>query len=278
VTLDEALARALGGDTRELYALLSRGSGLPGQRANLTLARAFADVCASAEAGPKLARRMATLSADEAPGGSSLEMLPLAGVLAAGACAVRQPSSRGEMLEVIHDACEDLRFRVRDAAPTALGLIAEREGDALLSDLEPFMDGYFHAAAVLDTLAAIPKLSNATAIAGLVSKALELIDRAPRSATRWPGYKALQGSLERAVVPIALRIGAPLLDVIATFRTNDPHLRALLVRALDDKRLRSRLGPDRARAEEAISGQNKAPRDPRSMPGPTRKRGGGRRR
>src|SRR5271169_4731843 len=138
MTLDDAIARALGGDARDLYALLARGSGLPGERVNLALAKAFAGVCASDPRAPKLASTMASLSADEAPGGSPLEILPLSGVLAAGACMASQPKSRSAMLALIQDACEDLRFRVRDAVPIALADVGTREGAALLSDLEPF--------------------------------------------------------------------------------------------------------------------------------------------
>jgi hypothetical protein len=277
MTLDEALSRAFAGDTAALYALLCRGSGLPGERLNLPLARAFADACASPERGPALAKKMASLSADEAPGSTALEMLPVCGVLAAGACAVRQPQARPAMLQVLHDACDDLRFRVRDAVPLALAELAKREGNALLGDLEPFMEGYFHAAAVLAMLATTPELNDGEQVSALLAKTLVLIDRSPRAAERWPGYKALLVALEQSIAPLALRVGTPVLDVVAGFRTEDPHLRALLVRALEDKRLRARLGAERDRAERSLTAQDKGPRDPRSLPRPTRRRGGRRR-
>jgi hypothetical protein len=282
MTLDDALARALGSQRpeamRDLVALLSRGSGLPGQTANLALARVFADACGMSQGGPALARRMASMSGDEAPGGSPLEMIPLCGVLAAGACAVHQPASRADMLAVIHDACDDVRFRVRDAVPVALGQMGTHEGDALLPDLEPFLEGYFHAAAVLIALAQTHKVAGVEPIVHILSKALELIDGSPRAAARWPGYKALMVALEASIAPLALRAGAPVLELIAGFRTSDPHLRDMLSRALDDKRLRTRLREAHQHATSGLAAQTKAPRDPRSLPGPTRKRGGGRRR
>ena len=79
IGLDEATARALSGDATELYALLSRSSGLPGERANLNLASTFAQSCASDARAPALATKMARLEADAAPGGSPLEFIPLCG-------------------------------------------------------------------------------------------------------------------------------------------------------------------------------------------------------
>ncbi len=279
-TLDEAITRALGGDTRDLYALLARGSGLPGERVNLALAKAFASVCASDPRGPKLAVTMASLSADEAPGGSPLEILPLSGVLAAGACMVAQPKSRAEMLAVIQDACEDLRFRVRDAVPIALADVGAREGGALLSDLEPFFEGYFHTAAVLTALldpAFLARVQDAGAIVHVLEKALDLASSAPRAAARWPGYKALVLAIEKAIAPLAIRFGQPVLSVVGGFRSGDPHLRAMLERGLDDRKVQVRFPEEHAAALDAIRGQTKGPRDPRAAPRPTRKRGGRRR-
>ena len=182
------------------------------------------------------------------------------------------------MLAVIHDACDDLRFRVREVAPVALAAVAAKEGDGLLEELAAYMDGYFHAAAVLTVLATTSVFTDGEAVASLVGAALVLIDGSPRAAARWPGYKALLVALEKSLAPIALRAGTPVLDVIAGFRSTDPHLRELLTRALTDKKLRARLGDEQEKALAALAGQKKAPRDPRSLPRPTRKRGGGRRR
>ena len=63
------------------------------------------------------------------------------------------------MLGVIHDACDDLRFRVRAAVPEALAEIGAREGGALLDRVQTFADGYFHAAALLEALVSPPWLS-----------------------------------------------------------------------------------------------------------------------
>ncbi len=282
MTLDEAVARAFAGDARELYALLARGSGLPGTRANIPLAQAVAAVCASDPRGPALATSLASLSADEAPGGTALEILPLTGVLAASACATRQRASRDAMLQVIHDACDDLRFRVRDVVPMALVAIGTREGPKLLEDLEPFLEGYFHAASVLIALTNqdwLGKLSDGAPVAEALKRAFDLADAASRAAERYPGYKALVDAIEKSIAPLALRFGEPVLTVVAGFaRTRNPHLRSMVVRALADKKIRARLPAELLVAEKALAAATPAPRDPRSASGPTRKRGGGRRR
>ena len=282
MTLDQAIGKALNGDSGDLYAILARGSGLPGERANLPLARAFAQACASDARGPSLARAMAQTSADQAPGGSPLEMIPLCGVLAAGACAARQPKSRETMLGIIHDACDDLRFRVREAVPEALAEVGAREGTALLDHVQSFAEGYFHAAALLDALVSqawLPTLDDAAPVVALLERAFALADEAPRAAERWPGYKALLLSLEKTMAPLALRFGEPVLLAAEGFaRTRDPHLRDMVVRALSDKKLRARFPSELARAVGALAAAKKAPRDPRAASRPSRKRGGGRRR
>lgn len=282
MTLDESIARALGGDASELYAFLSRSSGLPGERANLTLARALAQGVAADPRGPELATRMATIPADEAPGGSPLEFIPLCGVLAAGACGARQPKSREAMLRIIHDACDDLRFRVRDAAPEALAQIGAYEGGALLEEIQSFVEGYFHASVLLDALVSsawMPKIADAEPVVDVLTRAFDLADEAPRSAARWPGYKALVDSIEKSIAPLALRFGEPILAAAAGFaRSRDPHLREMVVRALDDKKLRARFPTELARAVGALDAAKKPLRDPRAADRPTRKRGGGRRR
>jgi hypothetical protein len=281
-TMNDAIARALGGRTDELYALLCRGSGLPGVRANLPLAQAFAEACASDPRAPELAATMARLDADFAPGDTALEFLPVCGVLAAATIAIKQPGARSAMIGVLHDASEDLRFRVRDAVAPALARLGEQQGDALVEELASFMDGYFHAAAALRSLAHrefLARVSDAGAAAGLLSAALDLAAGAPRAAARYPGYKALLDAIGATIEPLALKLGAAIFDVAAGFAKNgDPHLRDLVRTAVSAKKLRARFPAEVRRVEEAFVATDKPLRDPRGAPRPSRKRGGGRRR
>src|SRR5450432_3676830 len=77
--LTKAVAEAISsGNPMPLYAFLGRASHLPGPRANLDLARIFADMCTMhGSKGEKLATKMASLDADEAPGNTELEFLPV---------------------------------------------------------------------------------------------------------------------------------------------------------------------------------------------------------
>lgn len=277
MTLDEAVGRAFAGDAGDLYALLTRVSGLPGERANLVFARTFAQTCAADARGPALAESMARLTADEAPGGTALEFIPVCGVLGAGACATRYPRARDAMLRVLHDACDDFRFRVRDAVPEALAGLGAREGDALLVGTEDFTEGYFHAAALLEALVRpewSSQLADAEPIASIVTRAFDLLDEAPRATSRYPGYKALLEAVETSIAPLTIRFGEPILRAVAGFaKSRDPHLREMVARSLGDKRLRARF-PDALRdATSALAAAKKPPRDPRSLPRGTRGRG-----
>ncbi len=280
MTLDEVMPRALAGDAGDLYAILTRNSGLPGVRANLTFAKIFAEACGADARGADLAEKLARLTADEAPGGTALEFLPLCGVLGAGVCAARQSKSRDAMLRVLHDACDDLRFRVRDAVPDALAGLGAREGAALLADVNDFVDGYFHAAALLRALVHtdwLSQISEADPIVSIVSRAFDLLDAAPRAAARYPGYKALVEAFEASLPPLALRFGEPVLVAAGSFaKSRDPHLREMVTRALGNKKLKARFPEELSRAMGALVAARKPPRDPRSLPRGMRGRGKGR--
>lgn len=272
------------GKPMPLYGELCKLSWLPGQgEANLPLAQTFGEVCASH--GPRadrLIEQMARLDADQAPGATDLEYLPVCGVFAAGARAGSDPRARAKMLSVLHDCAEDLRFRVRDAVPTALARAGAKVGDALVGEVDGWLEGYFHAAAVLRALSRpewLTALHDASAVAALLTKVFALLDNAPRSAARYVGHKALLEAMRAAPEHLALRFGAPIFDALASFaRSKDPHLRELVVAATSRKKLEVRYPQDVKRVLQAFSSTAKPVRDPRSLPGPTRRRGGGHRR
>jgi hypothetical protein len=267
-----------------LYGELCKLSWLPGKgEANLHLAQTFGEVCAShGQRADRLIEQMARLDVDQAPGATELEYLPVCGVYAAGARAASDPRARGKMLSVMHDAAEDMRFRVRDAVPTALARVGARLGDALVAEVDSWMDGYFQAAAVLRALVRPEWLTaahDADAVTALFAKAFALLDDAPRSAVRYPGHKALVEAMREAPGPIALRFGAPVFDALASFaKSKDPHLRELIVEATKKAKLDARHPEEVKRVLAAFSATAKPVRDPRSLPGPTRRRGGGHRR
>ncbi len=285
--LVSALATAERGDTRPLYALLCKGSRLPGPQPNLDLAESFARLSAGRGAQvDALLRRMVSLDADEAPGGTELEFLPMCGVTALGARAAGEAKSGGrtyeELLGLLHECAEDLRFRVRDAVPAALIRVGATRGAKLLDELAPWMDGYFHAAAVVRALGDATWLSSfATGAEPLqrIDEAFTLLREAPRAASRYPGHKALVEALGRGPALLMPRFGSEVFDLLARWAlVQDPALRAIVSANLKGTTVRARFAADVTRVEAALAGSAKAPRDPSIIVHGTRKRGGGRRR
>lgn len=186
------------------------------------------------------------------------------------------------MLPLLHDAAEDLRFRVRDAVVAALAKIGATRGDALVVDVEGWMDGFFHAAAVLRALSTpawLDRLEDEDAVIARVTAAFETLREAPRAAARYPGFKALVDAFRAAPAPIVLRFGPALLKAFETFAScKDPHLRELVLTSSTGPKLAARFPDDVRSLRDAFAATAKPVRDPRSLPGPTRRRGGGRRR
>ena len=113
-------------------AYLLAHSGLPGPRANLELARAAADVCATSELD-----RWARMESDEAPTGTAEEFLAFAGVLGLAGQLVERD---GRALEELHRHASDPRWRIREAVAMAL----QRWGEADFGALRTAMHEWAH--------------------------------------------------------------------------------------------------------------------------------------
>jgi hypothetical protein len=277
--LTKAVADAIStGNPRPLYAFLCRTSHLPGPAANLELARIFAVMCTMhGSKGEKLAEKMAALDADEAPGGTELEFLPVCGVLAAAACATANEKSRADMLDLLHDRADDLRYRVRDAVVEGLAKIGGAGGDSLALDVASWMDGYFHAAAIVRAIAHenwLPQLHDAAVVAMRLDEAFALAKDAPRAAARYPGRKALIDALSVTPGLIANRFGVRIFDLIEKWaKVVDPDLRVAIEKMISSKTLVARYRVDVDRVRAALKSSAPVARDPRSYVGETRKRG-----
>jgi hypothetical protein len=267
-----------GANPRPLYAFLCRASHLPGPTANLELARIFATMCTMhGSKGEKLAKTMAELDADEAPGGTELEFLPVCGVLAAAACALANPKSQADLLDVLHDRADDLRYRVRDAVVEGLAKIGSTGGDALALDVASWMDGYFHAAAIVRALAHeawLPQLHDAAVVSMRLDEAFALAKDAPRAAARYPGRKALIDALSISTGLIANRFGVRVFDLIEKWaKIVDPDLRVAIEKMISSQTLVARYRADVDRVRAALKASAPVARDPRSYVGETRQRG-----
>ncbi|CAN5448811.1 hypothetical protein BH09MYX1_BH09MYX1_56620 [soil metagenome] len=281
--VERALAAALKSPAaaRPLYAELVKHSRLPGTRPNLELAEAFAASCASiGKPSDLLVTTMVTMDADEAPGATELEFLPICGVYAAGFRAAQDPATK-KMLPLLHDAAEDLRFRVRDAVVVALAKVGAVRGDALVREVGSWMDGFFHSAAVLRALVTagwLNQVNDADAVAALLLAAFRTLDGAARSASRYPGFKALVEAFRAAPIPLAIRFGLPILNVLESLAScKDPYLRNLILESIEGHKLDGRFPEATTAIRAAFKSTAKPVRDPRSLPGPTRRRGASRR-
>lgn len=277
-----AFEEALAGKPERLYVKLGNVSGLPGTRANVAIAQSFANECvARGKAADALAFAMATLDADVAPGASPREFLPMCGVLAIGGRAAGDPKLRARALAVLHAAADDLRFRVREAVPIALAKIGGAMGDALVDDVASWMDGFFHATAVLLALAHpawLPSIDRVDTVIARLDEAYALAKNAPRAAARYPGRKALVDALAIAPGAVAARFGVPVFDALTRWsETEMPELRAAIEANLGGTNLATRYGPEIGRVKKALDASVPPPRDPtqivKGMRGRGKKRG-----
>jgi hypothetical protein len=211
---------------------------------------------------------MATLSAEAAPGASPREFLPVCGMLALGQRAANDsdPALRKKAIAMLHDASEDLRFRVREIVPIALGKLGAVMGDALVRELESWMDGFFQAAAALLALAQpnfLPTVDDVDAALARLDEAYALAKNAARSASRYPGHKALVDALAIAPAALATRFGVPVFDHLVTWsNTEMPELRGAIEKTIASGKLTSRYAPDIKRVRAALEASIPPPRDP----------------
>jgi len=275
--LSPALDAAIGGDPRALYELLARLGGLPGPRANAGLIGAFANECAGrGKKADALVAKMATLDVDAAPGASKYEIIPMCGVAAIGTRASTDPAAM-RALATLHDCAEDLRYRVREQVIEALSRIGEVRGEPLVHDLASWMDGFFHAAAVLEALRNtqwLAKIASADIVLERLDEAFVLLRDAKRADARYPGFKALVEALVTSPAEAAARFGVPVFDLLAKWSASkDPDLRAIVERILRTPKLSGRFASEIARVRLALTATEAPRRDPRTYVGPTRRRG-----
>ncbi len=281
--LTAALERAIAGSTTDLYRRLELQSGLPGPRANMPLAVAFAQECAAK--GPsvdELAYRMANLPPDEARGASGKEFLSVCGVLAvtARATSAKDRAARDRALALLEEKADDVRFRVRDAVALGLAMLGHQMKGELATRVEPWMDRYFHAAAVIRALAEPSWLETFghdeyDAPINLLHLAFVLAHEAPRSAFRYPGHKALVEALGSAPRAVARRFSQQMFDRFAIWaeKVKVPELRDVILQGIADPQMKRPFGVEITRIKELVETSKGPPRDPTIIRHGTRGRG-----
>ncbi|HEX8792486.1 MAG TPA: hypothetical protein VF765_16170 [Polyangiaceae bacterium] len=251
---------------------------------NTELADAFAQACRAMGArADATILGMARLSPDRAPGATALEFLPVCGVYAVAArAAASDAKGRAALVAELHARADDLRFRVRDAVIEGLARVGASAGDALVTEVGGWMDGYFHAAAVVRALAHeawLSRLQDAQGVLDRLDEAFVLVRDAPRAAARWPGHKALVEALGDAPGRVAVRFGVPVFDLFVRWTAvQDPALRDALEQTLKYKSLAGRFAPEVERVRDALQASLPPARNPDHDVGPTRNRSKSRKR
>lgn len=272
-----ALEAAVEGEPRELFAMLPPKSGLPGPRPNLALAAALADQLATyGKKANALVRELCAMDEERAPADTSREFLPVCGAFSLAARWKANVDRKGA-LAGLHDMAEDGRRLVRDSVVQALRTIANAGDESFLDDLAAWMDGYLHAAVVLDALSdrhVLDRLTNAEPVLARLDDAFRLAEEAPRAHQRSHGYRVLLRVLGEA--PSSMMARFP--DAIAGWlteraATKSPDLRESISRGIERAR---KAGHGEARVEGVARAlEESAPkrRDPLTYVGPTRGRG-----
>ena len=126
--LDRYVTRFVDDDLRSYLASRSR---LPGPRANLELAEAFADAVSDADRDWKLmwslCTRWTSMPPDQAPTDDPLEFAVFCGIRGIGALGSGAPGKAREALAHLRRLARDPRWRAREAVAMAIQDIAERE-------------------------------------------------------------------------------------------------------------------------------------------------------
>jgi hypothetical protein len=151
----------------ELESVLLAKSGLPGPRANLALAAAFAD-CIAAEGATEPQWALLTdwlaIAEDEAPTGHPCVFLPFCATQALGAIyPAASVERRDEIAARLREVANDGRWRMREAVSLALQRIGERDFAALTSILESRLPdaSFLELRAIVAALAHPPLLRSA---------------------------------------------------------------------------------------------------------------------
>jgi hypothetical protein len=285
--LQAALAAALAGNVAPLEDLLCRYGGGADPRPNFRLAAAFG---AEAEARSAVVTRvLARFTAEDAAPDTPRVFLPIAaahgwvGRLRAGADAAQAWHSLGVL-------AADERAPVRLGTLDALAPFVLRRGgaDALLAHAEGWLDdedrevSFGSAALVTEVFAsrqALGAVGDSRAALAYLSRAIEAVAGAPRSAERSDARRRLLQALPRtiaaAVVAFAGGDRGPAWLEDECGRASHPDVRAALSESLQKLRAQSEgasaLLVERLRA--ALQASAKPPRDPtRKRPGSDRGR------
>ncbi len=168
------------GSDDDLRAFLAANSRLPGPRANLELASAFAATVRDTGTLWKpvwaLCARWAEAPPGEAPANDPREFVAFCGTRGIGALGQASPARAGEALVLLRRIARDPRWRVREAVAMAIQDLVASQSKAALRDLEEWIarGSFLEMRAVAAGLAE-PRILKERAVAKAALKAHERI-------------------------------------------------------------------------------------------------------
>jgi len=137
------------GSAEDLLTYLVAGSNLPGSRANLEIAGAFAGTVrefAVADVDDRqvlwtLCVELACVSPEDAPTDDPHEFLAFCGVRGIGAIGSLSPACVGPALTHLAEASVDPRWRIREAVAMGIQDLLSRQRNATVTELEGWVEG-----------------------------------------------------------------------------------------------------------------------------------------
>jgi hypothetical protein len=276
--VSQALDRAVAtGEAAPFFELLRRGSGLPGPRPNLDLARAVGYALARHEA--RADRIVAELDR------STEEYLRVVAAMALAARAMpasgarpKKPSAArvAEALAGLQALCEDPRHLVRLGVIEALRMWIASVGEAAVAALSAWTDGYLQAHVALSALADRPLLDalpRSDEVLARLEEAFVLADASPRSAKRTQGMRTLRGALPAQIVVFAARFPETVVWLSQKAASTRPETREVVAGAVAALRRTVLSDVEASRLSASLEASGKPPRDPSRVVQGTRRRG-----
>lgn len=133
------------GDPVAIRNYLVENSALPGRRANLELARAFAELIderpGAHDAAWALCLELASLAPEDAPVNSPEEFLPFCGVIGLGVLGAAAADRLREALDLMRQLASDPRWRMREAVAQGLQRLINAHGKECRATLADWVAG-----------------------------------------------------------------------------------------------------------------------------------------
>ena len=271
----EAIGGILGAANshERLRKYLLANSNLPGPRANLGLANAFADaVGVLARSKPRdaweLCLSMCAVSAKEAPSNSRGEFLSLCGTVALGSLGVLaakgpSPISSAQVLAELKRRSHDERWRTREAVAIAIQRMLAELGGSFADELTGWIsdEDWLQMQAVVVGVAEPPLLKRDRSLAETaLALHKSVISRAQKAEDRKSSeFKVLRQALGFTLSVVVAEIGGEGFEYMRELAsTNDDDLTWVLKENLKKDRLKSSFPKEVAGLEDAIQKEGQA--------------------